>query len=228
MIEALIINSEIMKFNRSFGSKSMLDINGSYKIIDQQIKTIKKINKNIKITISAGHQFENIRNYVTKYKNVTTNNNIYKSINEGYSLKFFFEQQKICDIKKLFIINGSILLKNNNIKISLNKKQKSTIYLLKGDKVNFDLGCGTDINPSYIFYGLDYKWAECILLDEQDIQIMKNILDSKFSVNNMFTFEIINTLFEMKKIPIHTEYINKNNILKIQDISDLKRAKYFV
>lgn len=227
MTEALIINCDTNKCIKLLGSKSMIDLIDSYKIIDQQIQALKSIYKNIKITIVAGYNYECIEKYVSKYKNVYIMKNIdYKNNNEAYGIKIFLDQNKQYP-DSLLVISGTVLLKKHSIKINKRKSYTTTIYLLRGQKNNFSLGCAKHNRPDYIFYDLEYPWAECILLSKKDIKIIKDIIDNKqINIKNMFIFELLNKFLD--KHTVHTEYINKNNIIKINNISDLKKAKNFI
>lgn len=219
-INALIIASEITKGMKSIGSRSMLNISDNIKVIDQQIQSLKSINKHIHITIASGYEYEKVNQYIKKYKNVDIiNNGEYKTTNESQNLKLYLNQTN--NIDNLLIINGGILIKKNSITQDA-IKNTSAIFLLNNFKNNFNLGCNKTENIEYIFYDLEQPWTECVFLKSQEIQSLRKIIDNK----QKYLFEILNLLLSMHRIdPI---FLNKKDIMKICSISDLSKAKQFI
>jgi len=69
------------------------------------------------------------------------------------------------------------------------------------------------------------SWSEIFYLNNEAINILLNI-DKKI-FKHMYLFEIINLLLK-NNIKFKKTYINKNNIMKIQNLKDLKTAKIFI
>lgn len=225
MINALIIASEITKGMKSLGSRSMLNINRTNKIIDQQISSIKSMYKNTQITIVSGFEHEKIKQYIcNRYKNISIiYNEEYANSNEVKNIQLFLDNN-INDMDYLFIMSGGVMLKNKSI--SFNKiKGSSKIFLMRSIKNNFNLGCSKKDSIEYIFYDLEMPWCECVLLNKNSINNLKNFLDQN-DIKNMYTFELLNNIFY--KDSIEAVYINKNNIMKITNISELNKAKNFL
>ena len=224
MINALIIASEITKGMKSVGSRSMLTITDNCKVVDQQIHALKSIHKNIKITIAAGYEYDKVSQYLKKYKNVDIVYNInYRATNEAENIKLYLEKNK--DIDNLLILNGGVLIKKHCIEPSIFKNDIATIFLMNGVKNNFNLGCNKTNSIEYIFYDLEQTWSECIYLKLQQIQALQNLLE-KTKVEHMYMFELINNILVHGNIePL---YLNKKDIMKINNINDIVKAKNFI
>lgn len=224
-INALIIASEITKGMKSIGSRSLLDICQSSKVIDQQIQSLKTIHKNIHITIACGYEYDKVSQYVQKYKNVDTiYNDKYKITNEAENVRLYLE--KYPELDNLFIINGGILVKKYTSSYSKIRNSCSTIFLLNGPKNNFTLGCSNTEKIEYIFYDLEHAWSECIYLSQKDIETMRSYLIENNNIAQRYLFEIINTILGTK--PIEKIFMNKKDIMKITNINDIQKAKSFI
>lgn len=225
MINALIIASEITKGMKSVGARSMLNICGSSRIIDQQIHYLKSIHKNINITIAAGYEYDKVQQYISKkYKNINIiYNPDYKNTNEVSNLALYINKNP--NIDNLFIVNGGILLKKNSIPNQIFKNNLSTIFLLNSTKNNFNLGCNNTEFVEYIFYDLEKPWSECIYLTKQYIMAFKKLFNQQ-NMDQMYIFEAINFLLNTDNMKI--QYINKKNIMKISNVNDTLKAKTFL
>ena len=224
-IKALIISSEITKGMKSLGSRSMLNINKTNKIIDQQISSIRSMYRNTQITIAAGFEYEKVKQYINhRYKNIELiHNQDYASSNEVGNIKLFLDSS-VEDMDYLFVMNGGVLLKNKSI--SFNKiKGSSKIFLMRSIKNNFSLGCSKKDTIEYIFYDLEIPWCECVLLNRKSIDNLRDFLNDN-SIKNMYTFELLNHIFH--KDSMEPIYINKNHIMKITNSSELIKAKNFL
>lgn len=224
-IKALIISSEITKGMKSLGSRSMLNINKTNKIIDQQISSIKSMYRNTQITIAAGFEYEKVRQYINhRYKNIELiHNQDYVSSNEVENIKLFLDRN-VDDMDYLFVMNGGVLLKNKSI--SFNKiKGSSRIFLMRSVKNNFSLGCSKKDTIEYIFYDLEIPWCECVLLNRKSIDNLKDCLNDK-NIKNMYMFELLNKIFH--KDSMEPVYVNKNHIMKLTNSSELIKAKNFL
>lgn len=225
MINALIIASEITKGMKSVGPRSMLDIAGNTKIIDQQIHYLKSINKNINITIAAGYEYEKVQQYIQKkYKNINIiYNPDYKNTNEATNIALYINKNP--NIENLFIINGGVLLKKDSIPNQIFKKNISTIFLLNSIKNNFNLGCNNTQCVEYIFYDLEKPWSECVYLNKQYIEALQKLFAQQ-NTEQMYIFEAINYILNYDNMNIC--YINKKNIMKISNLNDTIKAKAFI
>lgn len=217
----LIIMPEITKGMKSLGSKSLLKINSKINILDQQIKLIKAINRRNKIYLSTGFQHSKIQKHIEQYTNVYT---IYEKKFEDYNetkhlLNFMREFDEIKDV---FIINNGILFKNNCFtKI---KNSDSKIYILDKPKENFTIGCSSE-ESKYLFYELPNRWSECIFLTRNVLEEIDKLNKIK-PLHNHFLFEVVNMIFE--KYHIKQEIIPNKDIIKINSLLDLKKAKRFL
>lgn len=226
MIDALIIVPEITKGMKSIGSKSLLEIKKKLCILEYQIESLYQIDKNIRITIGTGFESEKIISLLKKHKTVShVHNTNYKTTNHGYLLKLYFDYKN--SFNDLLIISNGILLKNKCInKTMLNNESK--IFLLDKEKENFNLGCADSQQEKteYIFYDLPQLWSECLYLSKKDVATLQDIMQNS-SIDQLYLFEIVNEIINKNGL-IKKEYINKKNIMKINSLKDLAKARNFI
>lgn len=224
MTDALIIISEITKGMKSVGSKALLKVN-NLSIIEHQINQIKNINKNLIINIVTGFEHEKINKLLEKkYKNINIiYNDKYQETNQASNLLLFL--QKKLDIDSLLVINGGILLKNSSITYET-LSGKSKIYLLDKPKNNFTIGCNPIGDIEYLFYDLPSVWSECLYLNSESINYLKDLTEY-INIDQMYLFELINNLIS-NNIYFDKVFIKKNHILKINSIKDLTKMRNFI
>lgn len=221
-INAIILVPEITKGMKSIGSKALISIDHSKSIIEHQIEYLQKYYTNIDITIATGFDAEKIQKKTKRYNNITTiHNDRYDHTNHGMSLFMYLQKTKILD--NLLIISNGILLKEK-LPISIDE---SIIYALT--KKNSDYGIGlnltADNKPTYLFYDFPISWSECVFLNANSIEKLKEML-IKDTMKQMFLFEIINYLLD-SDCRFKTEKIANKNICKITTIKNTKKAKTF-
>lgn len=224
MTDALILIPEITKGMKSVGSKSLLEIKKKINILDYQVKSILKIDKNIKITVAIGFEAEKIIPILKQYKNINyIYNPNYHTANQASSIKLYLENYP--SISDLLIMSSGILLKDNTIHKNM-LTGRSKLFILNKDKENFTLGCSPNKELEYIFYDLPDVWSECVYLNHEAIHNIKNIA-LKNNIEHMYLFEIINSVLNANVI-IEKVTINKKNIMKINHLKDLIKAKLFI
>jgi hypothetical protein len=223
MLDALIIAPEITKGMKSLGSKALLNIKNSVSILDFQISELKKINKNIKIFIATGFESEKIKKISQKYSNVTIiENTAYETSNQAKCLSLFTNEY---ESHNLLVVSNGILFKNNALQIVSNDVSK--IFVIDKPKNNFTIGCNTGQSVNYLFYDLPIPWSECIFLDRQAIESLRDII-IKHNINQLYLFEIINLMIDKYHVSFKSVEIAKKNIMKINTIKDIPKAKLFI
>jgi hypothetical protein len=120
----------------------------------------------------------------------------------------------------LFINNG-IIPKYDFSKINYDKNY---IFLINGNKSHFNIGCSNAQNIEYLFYDLPFLWSECLFLNKESLDILNDTI-SDIDTKTLFFFEIINRLLENNKITLKTNFMNKNEIIKISNIKDAKKIR---
>lgn len=221
MIDILLICPEITKGMKSIGSKCLLQLKKNMTVIDYQVIQLQKI-KESKITINIGFDSEKIIGVLDKYKkiNYTINNN-YHNTNQGINLISYIKKY---NPKNLLVFSSGILIKNNIIdKKTLNGKNK--IFILNKTKQNFNLGCCNTENIEYIFYDMPEPWSEIVFLNMETIQFLSSYEEDYF--DQMYLFEIINFLLK-HNIEFDKIYLNKTDLMKIENTKDLQTAKLFI
>lgn len=221
MIDILLINPEITKGMKSLGSKSLLPLRKNLTLIEYQISQIQKI-KPSKITINIGFESDKILSTLYRYKtiNYLINHNFHNT-NQGFNLIDHIIKYKP---QNLLVFSSGLLIKNHPIKKEyLNGECK--IFVLNKPKNNFTIGCSDLDDIEYLFYDMPETWSEIFYLNEKALNILSQSDPKIFE--NMYLFEVINFLLG-KNIVFKKTYINKSNIMKIQNLKDLTVAKLFI
>lgn len=222
MLDALIMTPEITKGMKSIGSKALLVIKKQITVLGYQISSLKKIDKNINITIATGFESNKIYDEFNRISNIHfIYNDKYKYTNETASLLLYLNEY---NPKNLLIINNGVLLRDNALS-SMYLAGESKIFILNKPKENFNLGCSAGANLEYIFYDLPELWSECLFLNEHTINAIRKLSSSK--LEQMYLFELLNKILG-QDISIRKHYINKNKIMKINSIKDIGKAKIFI
>lgn len=222
MLDVVIVVPEITKGMKSIGSKALLKIKDSLSILEYQIQQIKK-NKKYNIHIIAGFEIEKIQKTLSKYKVNIVYNSEYLHTNQTRCIRLFLENHQS---EKLFIIGNGIIFKNNPFDLSDNAYSK--VFMIDKPKANFNIGC-TDSpkdNISYLFYDLPVAWSECAYLSQDAIHKFLELSQER-NLDQMYIFEMINVLLS-RNIKFDKQYISKKDIMKINSVNDLPKAKLFI
>jgi choline kinase len=124
MLDALILIPEITKGMKSIGSKALLPIKKQITVLGHQIASLKKIDKNIHITVATGFESDKVYENFRNIPNISFIYNAkYRNTNETASLLLYLEKY---DPNNLLIIKNGILLKENAL---------PKTYLTGGSKV---------------------------------------------------------------------------------------------
>jgi hypothetical protein len=222
MTDILLLVPEITKGMKSLGSKALLGIKNSTIVLDYQIQQLKKIDQNANIFIGTGFESDKIRKAITKYSKVhIIENKNYASSNQSKLIKLFIETR--LSYNDLLIISNGILFKNSCIKYG----GKSKIFLIDKPKANFNIGCNDSEMVHYLFYDLPTPWSECVLFDRETVHGIVDICKSQ-DIDQLFLFELVNILIEKYNISFDKGFISKKNIMKINTIKDIPKAKIFI
>lgn len=219
----VLLIPEITKGMKSIGSKSLLPINKTETIIDYQIKYIKKFYKDSDIYVLTGFEGDKIAKKIHRYNNVKIiYNDKYEQSNHVDSLLKYIDSYVP---NNCLIINNGVLLKE---KLQIDKNN-STAFTLSKNKDGFFVGVNLEHNShnniSYLFYGLDQQWVECVFLNKSAINKIMEI-NKRQKLSNLFLFELLNLIIE-NGCSLISQEINKKNILKINTHDDLKKTKGF-
>lgn len=214
---AIILAPEITKGMKSIGSKALLPVSKNMSIIEYQINCLKKYYNPIDIFVCTGFDHEKIRKKTSKYKNIHyIYNSNYATDNHGASISLCLQQHKL---DSAIILNNGVLMFNK-----LPSLTTSSIFTMNECRNNeFEIGCSSGTKIDYLFYGLPTKWAECMYLDHNGMQIIKDIIKTK-NIDKLFLFEIINLIL-IKMHGINTLPVKKNTFIKINSLKDVTIAK---
>lgn len=220
MTNILLITPEITKGMKSIGHKCLLSLRKNLTIIEYQVSQLQKI-KDSKLTINIGFNAKEIQDSLKKHKNIDYFiNHSYEDTNQSNNLISYIKEHKP---SSLLIINSGIIIKNNIISKTFLKGCCKAFFLNK-PKTNFNIGCLEQDKLEYLFYDMPQVWAEIFYLNEQAIDFLYKSDSSLF--DQMYLFETINFLLQYN-IQFEKVILNKSNIIKIQNIKDLKSVKTF-
>lgn len=220
---AIILISDITKGMKSIGSKSLLQLSNNLSILEYQIQYLKKFYYPINIYLSTGFDHEKIVKITSKYKNIYYSyNNNYENENQVGSL--------IKCISEFSIVDNALILTNGYIpfqKIVINENECSIEVTTKNTKIPFEIGANFKDNPTYLFYGLPYRWTEHLHLNANSIQyIMDTLSTSHKHCHKMFLFELINLLIE-HGIVLKSRNIISDLPIKVNNTKDINIAKKY-
>lgn len=222
MIDILIITPEITKGMKSIGSKCLLPLRKNLSVIEYQISQVQKISKQSAITINIGFDSEKIISKLYRYRSIRyLINDQYDNTNQGNNLLLYIHKYKP---KNLLILSSGLLLRENTLQKSY-LQNECKIFMLNKPKTNFSIGSSSAQKLEYLFFDMEEPWSEIVYLNEEAIRLLSNN-DTKI-FDQMYLFEIIN--FLLSKNMLFTKiYLNKSNIMKINNSKDLNKAKIFI
>ena len=227
MIDIVIIIPEITKGMKSFGPKALISVKGKT-LIEHQISMLRSTFKHNHIYLLTGFESDRIKKTIHSSKVISPKNisilenKQYDTTGQLTSIVGYINQ-KSNDNGAIFINNG-IITKFNFAK-SFNKNNNS-IFLIKGKKNNFNIGCADQVSVEYLFYDLPILWSECVYLNHQTMDIVKNIV-MPHELKALFFFELINKLLE-QPVNFDRVMIPKTQITKINNIKDVQKVKTFI
>lgn len=221
---------DITKGMKSYGSIGLLKSNNKAKeLFYHCIKLTQKSFRYKNLYALLGFESEKIKKKIESYKfqTVAVYNDQYKDKNYGYAFKLFISTLTEEDLN---LINGIVFFPGNILihKLPrLNYKQSWVVLKKKHKKQNNnDIGCTiNNDHVNYMFYDIgEYTWTEILFLTSQDLKnIMENI---SLYYDNMFMFEIINTIVEKQNIELKTVVLDKiGDVVKISGIKDKNKIK---
>ncbi len=222
MNNVFILVPEITKGMKSLGSKALLTIKNSIMVLEYQIQQIKKFNKKTTIYIGTGFESDKIKKIFSKYSDVYfIDNPEYENTNQSKLLSTFTRTH---EVDNLLVISNGVLFRNNPF---VTNDKRSKIFILDKPKINFTIGCCDSDSLDYLFYDLPILWTECVYFDKIAMQQIKS-LSGLHNIHQLYLFELINKLISEYDTKFYKQIINKQNIMKINTIKDIQKAKLFV
>jgi hypothetical protein len=181
-----------------------------------------KISRNASITINIGFDSENIMSKLYRYRSLKyLINEKYELTNQANNLLLYIKKHRP---NNLLIFTSGLLLKDGTIHKSY-LQDNSKIFMLNKPKHNFSVGSSISNNLEYLFFDMEQPWAEIVYLNSEAIDILVNQDTGMF--DQMYLFETINFLLQ-NNIKFEKIYLNKNNVMKINNSKDLSKAKVFI
>lgn len=218
LLNTIILAAEVTKGMKSVGSKALLELN-KQSILDHQIHYLNRYYHGNTICVATGFEHDKIKKRTNKYHNVDCCfNQHYESTNHGKSLDLYLQNH---DPKNLLLITNGVLIYNKLI-----IPDYSVIYGLKKTKPGFNIGFNkANDKVYYVFYDLPNIWSECVFLDHNAIQSLKNLTINR-NISQLFLFEILNLLID-ENIHISYSILPQKDIIKINNHKDLYKLKNY-
>jgi len=222
MIDILIITPEITKGMKSVGSKCLLPLRKNLSVIEYQICQAQKICRQAHITINIGFDSEKIISKLYRYRSIKyLINSEYLNTNQANNLLLYINQY---NPKNLLVFSSGILLKDYAVQ-KTDLKNECKIFMLNKEKQNFSIGSSSAKKLEYLFFDMEEPWSEIFYLNEEAINMLLQQDPTIFE--QMYLFEVINFLLS-KNIEFTKIYLNKSQIMKINNSKDINKAKIFV
>lgn len=213
LVTFIIIADSPLYRMKSYGPVSLIQIDKE-KLIDYQIKSIKKSYKNYEIVLCLGFESSKVSKYIrSKHKNINiriVENQSYNETNSCESLRISLNNTQN---NKVFVIDGNLYFCEKTIK--LKAYERNYVYIDKNNK-NFDIGINLNEKEQVEFFsfGAKYNWTEILFLsNDQTIENLYRILSSE-SYKKKFIFEALNSLISINKMEFST-IETKNELWKI-------------
>jgi len=222
MDNIFIVVPEITKGMKSLGSKALLPIKNNILVLEYQIQQIRKFNRKSRIFIGAGFESDKIKKILTKYSNVLCIENLeYDTTNQSKLITLLIES---FHLDNLLVISNGVIFRNNPF---IHNGDVSTVFMLDKPKNNFTIGCTESDNLYYLFYNMPIIWTECVFFNNNTLEKIKKISMVQ-NIDQFYLFELINILIEKYNVQFNKLYIKKQNIMKINTIKDISKAKLFL
>jgi hypothetical protein len=210
LITFIIIADSPLYRMKSYGPVSLIQIDQE-KLIDYQIKSIKKSHKNYEIILCLGFESFKVAKYIrSKYKSTNiriVENQTYTHTNSCESLRIALNNT--CN-DKIFVIDGNLYFSYKTLK--LKNHTENCVYIDKESK-NFEIGINLNEKHQVEFFsfGAKYNWTEIFFL--ANVAVIENLYKILCIENykKKFVFEALNSLIGVNKVMFTT--IEKNQEL---------------
>lgn len=184
--------------NRGFKNIPLTSINSTEKLIDHQIKTIKKAHSNSEIIIVSGFEHERVIDYIyaKKYDNIRIAEN--KNYRNSTTLDGWRFALNLSVKSNTYIIHGDRMFTESCI---IDSKNSYTLFHCV-DKNNYNLGLlYTDNRLVNMSYGLENVWSEIFFISANDFDKARSLINNRQKkIHNIEGF--INELSEQIDISI--------------------------
>jgi len=196
----IILADSYKKGSKSNGCCGLIPFGKNQNLIQQQHRAIKSIFPKSKIVYVYGFDGKKFGSYIKKHPLVDTKtvfNENHSKHSEGHSLSLALEE--VDQDQDCLIVFGYDPLDKDELN-HIKSTKRSTALLGRHNKTN--LGCIVDRSANiinHIFFGLDNYISNTYFLKKTEVQILKQILQTS-NTNNMFLFEIINSVISKNGI----------------------------
>ena len=203
-IACCIFAYEITKGLKSIGPLGLTKRNSRAKpFLLEQMEYVKNVFGGTDFYIITGFENKKIESILPKKKYITTiYNDKYNTKNHGLATKLFLDKIK----NNLKNYDGCLILEQNTLlkKIKYKHKKRSWIATVSkhiGDSDNLNVLSIDNKQVKYLFYRIEGNfWCHNLYLTSRDLERIIG-LDSLFH-DNMFLFEIINSVIDSNQVEI--------------------------
>jgi CTP:phosphocholine cytidylyltransferase-like protein len=194
----IILGDKFQKRMKSRGCVGLFKIGNDYLII-KQYKVLKKLYPDAKIIYVYGFEHKKFLNIIKQYSDVLEDielvyNPNYELYNYGASLQLVKDR-----IKNDTIITFGDTIIDRRLFAQFDIGKRFSQIIVSHNNKN-KLGCIiSSLKIQNLFYDLDNKIEEVFYFTKQDAKTLQKFLENNnLSIKNMFIFEIINKLIDMK------------------------------
>ena len=220
-IKIIIPAAGIGRRMKSYGSKSLLRINGDY-LIHQQLKVISQSIKSYEIILVAGFDSERLMNNTPEDIIKIENENYY---NTNVSRSIAMGMRASQDHESILIIFGDLLFNREALE---NIDYSKSCIVISNHMEESEVGCNISNkdNLEYMMFDLNNKWGHVLYLTGKELRLFKKLIYNKQN-DKKFCFEIINEV--MNQGGKFKCIMNDNiKIIDIDTSKDLQKAQELI
>lgn len=207
MTSYILLSAGIGRGMMTKGSKSLLLYDGT-EVLDYQISTIRKFDKNADIYVVIGFYSEKLTKYV-----LSKNLNVRLIYNPNYKITSQTESLRLALNAVItgpyYIIHGDMIFNTDALIV---KKTQCSVVISHSDQNVKTVGvCHSNGKLLNLSYGIGDSWGQIAYINKQNFSASKEILNSLKS--NKQTYEYINIL--SSKIEFSVNNSSKIRIVEI-------------
>lgn len=216
----ILIASIPDKSMRHMSNRALIKINNDI-FINHQINSLLRLNKHAKIIVVCSFESKKILAQTVRHNRVTYIEHQYNEYsNVGQSIKCAIDiipPNNVISIMNLAMTIDPSIFKQI-------KPKESSVIINNSKKFQSKIGCtiNKDNKIEFVFYDLPHKLCEYLFISKKDHVKFVEIMN-KYVKNNMYLFEVINTLL-LHNMRIETISTN-NNIIHLQSANQLPNIK---
>lgn len=214
-LSVILLSTGTGKRMKSYGPKSLLEINNGVTILDSQLRSIWIAFPNADVIVITGFQYEKFIPFKKMYPVRLVNNPLYDETNMVYSISLGL-QTIIGD--RILIIQEGIVFNHHTIH-NIDNDLSQIVVDVNEEMPDDSVGLVHNNNKvTNLSFGLDVKWSQIVYLTGYELQLLDTIAYDAMSSRHLFLYEAINRIINR-----NGKFITRSNPL--QTVKEIDTAK---